>query len=340
VGFAQHADGKRKRTSPFPSRSAALTHYHDVIEPQLRGEPTQLPELTLAEFAPLYLERHGATVRPRTIQTLRERLVHATRAFGDVPLRDLERMMGEIASWQVKLPERSRYGIVQALRQALEAAVRWGYTTRNPATLAGRNRQPAPRPIRAYTAGEVEAIAAELSPQYQPLPAFVAATGLRPEEWQALERRDVERRARVLNVLRTVSSGEVVELAKTNGARRQVPLSGRALAEARHAAPVPVEAREAARPRPLPAAAVGTGDRGVRRPPARPHLRPAFNVRLERAGGRRPDPRAGEDHGHERQDDRAALRGAARRSGGRYRIPPRCIRRDPGGRRCGERLGK
>jgi integrase len=64
---------------------------------------------------------------------------------------------------------------------------------------------------------------------YAPLPIFAAATGLRPEEWAALERRDVDRRARVLNVLRTVSDGEVVELGKTSGARRQAPLSLRAL---------------------------------------------------------------------------------------------------------------
>jgi integrase len=64
---------------------------------------------------------------------------------------------------------------------------------------------------------------------YAPLPAFVAATGLRPEEWQALERRDVDRAGGVLSVRRTVSSGEVVELAKTTRSRRQVPLSPRAL---------------------------------------------------------------------------------------------------------------
>jgi len=58
---------------------------------------------------------------------------------------------------------------------------------------------------------------------WAPLPAFAAATGLRPEEWQALERRDVDRRARVPNVRRTVSSGEVVELGKTQRSRRQVP---------------------------------------------------------------------------------------------------------------------
>jgi integrase len=75
----------------------------------------------------------------------------------------------------------------------------------------------------------VEAIAAELSPQYRSLPAFAAATGLRPEEWQALERRDVDRTAGVLYVRRTISNGQIVDLGKTARSRRQVPLSPRAL---------------------------------------------------------------------------------------------------------------
>jgi integrase len=68
-----------------------------------------------------------------------------------------------------------------------------------------------------------------MSPQYRPLPIFAAATGLRPEEWQALERRDVDRAASMLTVRQTVSSGEIVELGKTARSRRQVPLSPRAL---------------------------------------------------------------------------------------------------------------
>jgi integrase len=169
-------------------------------------------------------------VRPRTIETLRERLAHATADYGDVPLREFERMAGELAAWQAMLSARSRYGIVQALRQTLAAAVRWDYMSRNPAKLAGRNPEPAPRPVRAYTLAEVEAIAAELSVGYEPLPSFAAATGLRPEEWAALERRDVDRAAGLATVQRTVSAGEVVELAKTSASRRQVPLSPRALA--------------------------------------------------------------------------------------------------------------
>jgi integrase len=73
-------------------------------------------------------------------------------------------------------------------------------------------------------------IAAELQPAYRALPTFAAATGLRPEEWIALERRDVDRQAGILSVRRTISSGEIVELGKTTRSRRQVPLSKRALA--------------------------------------------------------------------------------------------------------------
>jgi integrase len=223
------ADGVRRRKSPFPSKSAALAHYRDVIEPQLRGEPAARPELTLAELCDLYVERHAAAVRPRTIATLRDRLRRPVRAFGDEKLAELELMADEIAGWQAQLPPRAGHGIAQALRQVLDAAVRWGHINRNPAKLAGPNPKPPPRPVRAYTPAELDALAAELHARWRALPAFGAATGLRPEEWQAAERSDVDKRAGVLNVRRTVSSGKVVELAKTSRSRRQVPLSPRAL---------------------------------------------------------------------------------------------------------------
>jgi hypothetical protein len=70
-------EGVRRRKSPFPSKSAALAHYHDIVEPELRGDAPVARDLTLAEFIPLYLERpcrvgtaahdcHAArTARPR-----------------------------------------------------------------------------------------------------------------------------------------------------------------------------------------------------------------------------------------------------------------------------------
>lgn len=223
------AAGQRRRKSPFASKSAALTHYREHVEPVLLGEPAPLTEMTLAEFVGVYLERHAANVRPRTIATLTERLRPAVRAFGDVPLRELERMTDDVAAWRSRQPERVRYARLGALRQTLAAAVRWGHMGANPAALAGRNRQPSPRAVRAFTRGELDALALELQPAYAPMPAFVAATGLRPEEWLALERRDVDRSARVLTVRQTVSSGEVVAMGKTERSRRQVPLSRRAL---------------------------------------------------------------------------------------------------------------
>ena len=78
-------DGTRRRKSPFPSKSAALTHYRDVIEPQLRGESAPLPELTVAELVELYLERHAVAVRGRTIAILRERLGYAIRVTATCP---------------------------------------------------------------------------------------------------------------------------------------------------------------------------------------------------------------------------------------------------------------
>ena len=141
--------GVRHRKSPFPSKSAALTYYRDVIEPGLRGDTPAAPELTLSELVELFLARHAVAVRPRTIATLRDRLGHATRAFGDEKLTDLERMSSELAGWQAQLPPRAGHGIASALRQTLDAAVRWELMARNPAKAAGSNPKPPPRRVRA-----------------------------------------------------------------------------------------------------------------------------------------------------------------------------------------------
>ena len=87
----------------------------------------------------------------------------------------------------------SRYRLTSALRQTLGAAVRWRYIARNPAVEAGRNPQPRAEELHPFTGEQIDALAAEIGPVYGPLVVFAAETGLRTNEWVALERRDVDR---------------------------------------------------------------------------------------------------------------------------------------------------
>ncbi len=169
-GIRYRVDGKLQRKSLFQSKSAALAHHREVIEPQMLGIPQATPDVTLATFIEIYLSRHAAAVRPRTISTPRDRLQHAIRAFGDIPLHELERMADEIAGWQSNLPPRAGHGITQALRQVLDAAVRWERIGKNPAKLAARNPKPSPRAVRAFSRAELDAIALELPAIYASLP--------------------------------------------------------------------------------------------------------------------------------------------------------------------------
>jgi integrase len=212
------ANGERQTGGAFETRSAAFMHYREVIEPQLLGRE---PELTLAELVERHLERHAAIRSPRTIRSLRERLRRPLAAYGNVPLRELQRMSGELADFRAKLPQRYAHAVMGALRQVLAAGIRYGYLERNPAADAGENPTPTPRTVRAFTLAELDAIGKELGATYGPLVPFAAATGLRPQEWTRLERADVDRERRLVHVHRT---------RKTAGSVRQVPLSPRALA--------------------------------------------------------------------------------------------------------------
>jgi integrase len=212
-------DGERRTGGAFATKSAALDHYRQVIEPQLHESQVKFLPRTLAELADVYLERHAPLRSPSTIRTLRHRLRRPLDAYGDCTLAELEGMAGDLADFRATLPPRFAHDVMRALRQTLAAAVRYGYMQSNPAVAAGDNPTPKPRAVRAYTYAELRALEVELGRDYGPMVPLGAATGTRPLELARLERRDVDKTRRLLTVRGT----------KTSGSWREVPLTGRAL---------------------------------------------------------------------------------------------------------------
>jgi integrase len=115
------------------------------------------------------------------------------------------------------------------MRQALGAAVRWHYLSRNPAVEAGKNPEPPQEELLPFTREQVEALADELGPLYGSLVLVAAETGLRTNEWIALERRDLDREGRAVTVQRRYAGGVLTPYSKTAKSRRRVPLTARAL---------------------------------------------------------------------------------------------------------------
>src|SRR5438445_12776575 len=122
-----------------------------------------------------------------------------------------------------------RFEATQALRQVLHRAVAWGMIDVNPAKervdnpVRTRKEQ---HPFESWA--ELEGLATAIGPRYGPMILFAGATGLRPAEWIALEKRDVDREERVVYVRRSFTRGEL-KFPKTEASMRAVPLQARAL---------------------------------------------------------------------------------------------------------------
>ena len=272
-GIGRPEDGRRPHRAGFTTKTEARRWFAANVAPRLdRGEPGLVPELTLGRAGralPRAPRRERqATNDPRAAQAapLRRHGVRGRAAAGPGAHERRDRVLaGEAAR---AMPLRHHAGAQADARRPPSGGATWTATPpSSPGATRSRHRgRCAPTPTTSSRRSPPSC-----RPAYRPLPAFAAATGLRPEEWQALERRDVDRAAGVLSVRRTVSSGEVVELGKTTRSRRQVPLSPRALdaldaLPPRLDTPVPVPGPpwRTVRPRQLPPPRVGAGDRGGR----------------------------------------------------------------------------
>ena len=133
----------------------------------------------------------------------------------------------EIGAWRKALPARSAFGIHKALRQVLHYAVRAKLLDENPPRSC-RTRSRERTEVQTFSLGELVALSGELSHPFRAIPVFAALTGLRPCEWIALERADIDRQAGVVTVRRTVVEGVAKPYGKTERSLRAVPLPARA----------------------------------------------------------------------------------------------------------------
>ena len=157
---------------------------------------------------------------------------------------------------------------------------------------------------------EIDAIAVEMGPRYGPLVLFAAQTGLRTNEWIALERRDIDRGRGLVSFAIASPTASTIPTRRPIGRRAaHAQRGGRARppdAEDRHTARVPCAEGRLHRPGQLADARVVSGARSGWPPPARsvcaaPHLR---DRGARRRGVRRS---IWPDHGLVAGDDRAPL---------------------------------
>lgn len=229
--------GRRCFRGGFASRTEArnwLDNRVNHVEALRRGDHSALRRRdmpTLQELVDEFTAQHVA--EPSTIASLEFRLRYALEGpkldgkggWAQVKIDRLNTT--EIGAWRKALPARSAFGIHKCFRQVLHYAVRTKLLDENPASLVP-NPEPKRVEVQTLALEELGSIAAELPRKLQAIPVFAALTGLRPCEWMALERADVDRKAGIVTVRRTVVNGVLKPYGKTDRSLRAVPLPTRA----------------------------------------------------------------------------------------------------------------
>jgi integrase len=239
--------GNRQRQGGFHTEREALDHADKQLDEVLalrRGErlPVSHRPATVDALLDVFLEKHGATVDRATTKKLTRELRQARRVFGNRNPDSLNRL--EIEDWRATISPGSRHNVFRSFRQALAWGFARGLTEREP-SVGIKNPKPKRherRPIIPFEEWlEIDAIADELDARYRAIPVFAVGTGLRPEEWLALERADVDREARLVGVCKRYSGGELKQGTKTVP-ERFVPLRQRVL-DALDAMPPRIDSR-------------------------------------------------------------------------------------------------
>jgi integrase len=219
------AHGDRPQRTGYRTKGEAREALEEALR-EVRLGPLHRPRVTLRQLTEAFLEQHEAA--PSTLMWIRENMRPALQQFGEEPIGGLK--AHQIGAWRVALTPGRRYRSHRALRQVLQAAVRWKWIEDNPATLV-KNPAPKPGEIHPFESwDELDAIADELTEVSGALVIFLAGTGVRPEEGFGAEWPDVDVKRRVFMVRRGFAKGRLKDYGKTNGSRRAVPLRARVVA--------------------------------------------------------------------------------------------------------------
>jgi len=218
------AAGRRHQRNGFRTRGEASRALDEALR-RVRLGVTYQPQVTLRELVDAYIEQYDAA--PSSVEWLRYNASFALRRFGDDEIGALA--VQQIGAWRKSLPEGRRHPAHRALRQVLEAAVRWGWIEKNPAVLV-KNPEPRRGEIDPFESWEeIDAIVAELDPLSGALVVFLVGTGVRPEEGFGGEWTDVDLTAGIFTVRRAYAKGRLKDYAKTEGSRRAVPMRDRVI---------------------------------------------------------------------------------------------------------------
>lgn len=212
-------DSRRHQKGGFQTKGEAQA-WRDARLAELRTGMVAAPSLN--DLVRDFLAQYDRSESRKTVMTWA--LGKAQKRFGSTRVDRLHSR--DIGAWRMELPEAQRHQVIAALRQVLDQAVRWKMIAENPAKLIAN-----PQPRRGEVSfleswAMAEKLAVELG-EWGRLVIVACGTGLMPQEWAALERRDVDLRDRVLTVRRFVVDGKVSQLGKNEKRRRRVPLRGR-----------------------------------------------------------------------------------------------------------------
>jgi integrase len=157
--------------------------------------------------------------------TVERRLRPFTNRFGARLMQSLETQ--ELEAWRLTLTPGWRAPVFQETRRMLDAWKRWQWISANPSD-GIRNRAAKAAEVIPVPWDTLLALEDEIDKRYLLAPVLGGGTGLRPEEYLALEWRDVDLSAGVVYVRRVWSRGRLIELgadgSKTHRQRRRVPL--------------------------------------------------------------------------------------------------------------------